>query len=78
MQVNLPNDGTFIWTTDQYHVRENFELNWAHGWLLRDYRSWLSSGNFIRRLQKAFSAKLIFGHDYSTADELIKSKNYYN
>ncbi|KAJ5668452.1 uncharacterized protein N7477_007022 [Penicillium maclennaniae] len=77
MQVNLAADGTFIWTTDQYHVRENYESNWAHGWLLRDYRSWIDSGKFIRRLQKAFSAKLIFGHDYATADELIQAKKYY-
>ncbi|KAJ5683443.1 metallo-beta-lactamase superfamily protein [Penicillium macrosclerotiorum] len=76
MQVNLLRDGTFIWTTDQYHVRENFDSNWAHGWLLRDYRSWIDSGKLIRRLQKAFSATLIFGHDYATADALIKSGPY--
>ncbi|KAJ5698169.1 hypothetical protein N7462_000174 [Penicillium macrosclerotiorum] len=78
MQVSLPFDGTFIWTTDQYHVRENFELNWAYRWLVRDYRSWLDSGKFIQRLQKAFSAKLIFGHDYNIANELIKEKEYYH
>jgi len=78
MQVNLPLDGTFIWTTDQYHVRENFESNCAPGWLMRDYRSWLDSGKFIQRLQKAFSAKLIFGHDYDTASELIRERKYYH
>ena len=77
MQVNLARDGTFIWTTDQYHVRENFENNWAHGWLLRDYRSWIDNGNLIRRLQKAFSARLVFGHDYETAEDLIRGKEYY-
>lgn len=77
MQVNLLGDGTFIWTTDQYHVRENFDENWAHGWLLRDHRKWMDSGKFIRRLQKAFSAKLIFGHDFDIATELIDRKAYY-
>ena len=77
MQVNLLRDGCFIWTTDQYHVRENFESNWAHGWLLRDYQSWVDSGKLIRRLQKSFSVRLIFGHDYATAMDLIKSKEYY-
>lgn len=77
MQVNLKRDGTFIWTTDQYHVKENFESNWAHGWLLRDYRSWVDSGKFIRRLQRVFSAKLIFGHDFATAEELINCRDYH-
>ncbi|KAJ5232046.1 beta-lactamase-like protein [Penicillium chermesinum] len=26
MQVNLDKDGTFIWTSDQFHVAENYEL----------------------------------------------------
>ncbi|BCS30756.1 N-acyl homoserine lactonase family protein [Aspergillus puulaauensis] len=77
MQVNLAQDGTFIWTTDQYHIRENYELDQAHGWLLRDYRKWVESGKFIRRLQRLFSARLIFGHDYETAEELIKAKKVY-
>lgn len=77
MQVNLPQDGTFIWTTDQYHIRENYELDQAHGWLLRDYRKWVDSGKFIRRLQRLFSARLIFGHDYETTEELIKAKKVY-
>ncbi|OJJ79108.1 uncharacterized protein ASPGLDRAFT_77819 [Aspergillus glaucus CBS 516.65] len=41
------------------------------------YRSWVDSGKFIRRLQKAFSAKLIFGHDTATAEELINNQKYY-
>lgn len=24
MQVNLKKDGVYIWTTDQYHIRENY------------------------------------------------------
>ncbi|KAL3486079.1 beta-lactamase-like protein [Aspergillus germanicus] len=77
MQVNLVQDGTFIWTTDQYHIRENYELDQAHGWLLRDYRKWVDSGKFIRRLQRIFSATLIFGHDYETATRLIEAKKAY-
>lgn len=77
MQINLANDGAFIWTTDQYHVKENFESNRAHGWLLRDYRDWINSGKLIRRLQRAYNAKIIFGHDYATAQELIDAKPYY-
>ena len=43
MQVNLIEDGTFIWTTDQYHVRENYELGQPHGWLARDHDAWFRS-----------------------------------
>ncbi|PYI12793.1 hypothetical protein BO99DRAFT_448116 [Aspergillus violaceofuscus CBS 115571] len=74
MQVNLPKDGTFIWTTDQFHVRENFEQNQAQGWLLRDHRAWVASGKFVTRLQRLFRARLIFGHDLETAEGLMREK----
>ncbi|KAE8420350.1 acyl-CoA dehydrogenase/oxidase C-terminal [Aspergillus pseudocaelatus] len=77
MQVNLPQDGTFIWTTDQFHVRENYENNHAQGWLLRDHKSWTDSTNFIRRLQRLYSATLIFGHDFEVGTALIRQKSFY-
>jgi hypothetical protein len=77
MQVNLKDDGTFIWTTDQFHVKENYEQNQAQGWLLRDHKAWHESGKFIKRLQRLFSAKLIFGHDYETADSFMQAKTVY-
>lgn len=77
MQVNLPYDGTWIWTTDQYHVRENYYDDHPHGWLIRDYNSWVRSGKMIKRLQRLFQAKLIFGHDYDIASEYINTKHFY-
>ncbi|KAL2834774.1 beta-lactamase-like protein [Aspergillus pseudoustus] len=77
MQVNLKEDGTFIWTTDQFHVRENYELDQVQGWLLRDHKAWHDSGKFIKRLQRLFNARLIFGHDYETAEGFIKGKGVY-
>ncbi|KAB8226994.1 N-acyl homoserine lactonase family protein [Aspergillus alliaceus] len=77
MQVNLPQDGTFIWTTDQFHVRENYEKNHAQGWLLRDHKSWMDSTNFIRRLQKQYSATIIFGHDAEVGTALIQQKKFF-
>jgi hypothetical protein len=70
-QINLADDGTFIWTTDHFHVKENYELNQGQGWLLRDHRAWTESGNLIKRLQRLFRlfhAKLHVGHDYESAD----------
>lgn len=78
MQVNLKHDGTFIWTTDQYHIRENFEDKQHHGWLVRDYLDWVRSDQFIRRLQRIYSAKLIFGHDFEIAEALIKEKDFFH
>ncbi|GAA5828191.1 hypothetical protein JCM3770_000238, partial [Rhodotorula araucariae] len=35
MQFNLPRNGTFIFTTDQYHMKENYEQGVAAGWVMR-------------------------------------------
>ncbi|KAE8352254.1 beta-lactamase-like protein [Aspergillus coremiiformis] len=77
MQVNLPQDGTFIWTTDQFHLRENYENNHPQGWVLRDYKSWMDSTHFIRRLHRLYSATLIFGHDIEVGTALTQQKPFY-
>lgn len=77
MQVNLDKDGTFIFTTDQYIVKENFLLRQPLGWLARQHTEWVRSCNSVERLQRLFNAKLIFGHDYEVADEFIKARKFY-
>ena len=77
MQVNLEKDGVFIWTTDQYHVREQFEAGHMHGWLLRDYRAWVKSHDFVKRLKRNLGATLVYGHDLEIARELIDRKTYF-
>lgn len=77
MQVNLEKDGTFIWTTDQFHVAENYELGHPHGGLARDHNAWFRSLNMIRRLQRLFNAKLVFGHDYEIGKRFIQEKSFY-
>lgn len=71
MQVNLENDGTFIWTTDQFHVAENYEMNHPQGWLARDHNAWVKSTDMIRRLERMFKATMIFGHDKVVAERLM-------
>jgi hypothetical protein len=63
MQVNLERDGTFIWTTDQFHVKENFEMRHPHGWLARDLNAWIKSTKMLAKLKEQFGAKMIYGHD---------------
>jgi glyoxylase-like metal-dependent hydrolase (beta-lactamase superfamily II) len=77
MQVNLEGDGTFIWTTDQFHIAENYELAHPHGWLARDHNAWIKSLKMIKRLQRTFNATLIFGHDKPTVEKLTASKKYF-
>ena len=77
MQVNLDKDGTFIWTTDQFHIAENYELSHPHGWLARDHNAWIKSLKMIQRLQRLFKAELVYGHDKDTATRLMSAKKYY-
>jgi glyoxylase-like metal-dependent hydrolase (beta-lactamase superfamily II) len=77
MQVNLEKDGTFIWTTDQFHIAENYELSHPHGWLARDHNAWIRSLKMIQRLQRLFRAQLIFGHDKEVASKFMQAKKYY-
>lgn len=77
MQVNLEKDGTFIWTTDQYHIKEHYELNHPQGWLARDHAAWIRSSQMLKRLQSLFDATMIFGHDKDIVDALRAKKKYY-
>ncbi|RFU27076.1 hypothetical protein B7463_g9274, partial [Scytalidium lignicola] len=77
MQVNLEKDGTFIWTSDQFHVKENYSVGHPHGGLARDHNAWYRSLQMIRRLQRLYNAKIVFGHDKEVADELIAAKAFY-
>ncbi|SMQ54035.1 unnamed protein product [Zymoseptoria tritici ST99CH_1A5] len=62
MQVNLKESGTWIFTTDQYHVAENYESGVPQGWLARDHDDWIRSHQMITSLQKRTNGKLVFGH----------------
>lgn len=77
MQVNLAKDGTFIWTTDQYHIAENHDMSHPHGWLARDHNAWIRSHEMIGQLERLFKARLVFGHDKEVADKLIAEKKFF-
>ncbi|KAJ5678559.1 uncharacterized protein N7477_004192 [Penicillium maclennaniae] len=77
LQINLEKDGTFIWTTDQFHVKENYEIGHPHGGLARDHNAWYRSLSLVRRLQRLFDAKIIFGHDKEVAMGYKLAKEYY-
>ncbi|KAF2204185.1 Metallo-hydrolase/oxidoreductase [Delitschia confertaspora ATCC 74209] len=62
LQVNMPKSGTFIFTSDMYHVRENYEDDMPQGWLARDHDGWVRSHEKIKMLVKRTKAKIVFGH----------------
>jgi len=62
MQVNLADSGTFIFTTDQYHVKENWESDAPQGWLARDHDDWCTSHQMIKGLAKRTNANVVLGH----------------
>lgn len=76
MRINLEQDGVSIWTTDQFHVVENYELGHPQGGLARDHTQWCRSLNLTRRLQRLYNAKLVFGHDKDVAAKLM-GKDFY-
>lgn len=77
LQINLQRDGTFIWTTDQYHVKANFNDAQPQGWLARDHTQWIRSHGMIKNLMSLCDATLILGHDMDTYLSVIKDKTVF-
>lgn len=61
--VTLQESGTWIFTSDQYHIRENYENSVSPGWLARDHDGWVRSHQMIRMLARRTNAKVLPGHD---------------
>jgi hypothetical protein len=74
MQINLAKEGTFIWTTDLYYIKESFEISHPQGWLERVNTQWCRSNGMIKNLKSQFNATLIFGHNMGICLEIINNK----
>lgn len=72
LQVNLRESGTWVFTSDMYHVKENYESSIPQGWLMRDFEGWIRSNQMIKALVKRTQANVVLGHDM---DYLAKYKN---
>ncbi|KAF1959067.1 Metallo-hydrolase/oxidoreductase [Byssothecium circinans] len=70
MQVNLKESGTWVFTGDQYHVKENYSDDIPQGWLARDHEGWIKSHQMIKGLARRTKAKVILGHCLETIKEL--------
>lgn len=77
LQLNLIEDGTFIFTTDHAIIKENYENGGRkQGFLLRDHVAWYNSTQLLKRLQAHTNARVVFGHDISTVDHVLSRKSY--
>lgn len=76
LQMNMTNSSAWIFTTNQYIIKENYDSLAKQGWFTRDHAAWSRSNQIAHSLQKLTNAKLIFGHDrevllqYKLAPEL--------
>lgn len=77
MQVNLQKDRTFIWTSDMYHVAENYQMSSPVNWLVKDQNAWLKSHKMIQHIERLLQARMVFGHDKRTAETLMAEKPYF-
>jgi glyoxylase-like metal-dependent hydrolase (beta-lactamase superfamily II) len=73
-QVSLANAGTFILTSDQFHLRDNYEGPHPLGWLMRDQPAWWRSCQFVKTLAARTDATLVFGHDAEVLTDLRRDR----
>jgi glyoxylase-like metal-dependent hydrolase (beta-lactamase superfamily II) len=69
-RVDLANSGTHILTSDQFHLRANWEGPQPLGWLMRDNAAWWRSCQYVQTLAARTDATLVFGHDPDVLTEL--------
>jgi glyoxylase-like metal-dependent hydrolase (beta-lactamase superfamily II) len=77
MQIDLPDSGTWIFTGDQFHVKENYTKEIPQGFLGRDRNTWFQSLKYIQRLERVLDAKIMFGHDMGVFKEYKQAPEYY-
>lgn len=76
LRLDLANAGTFMLTSDQFHLRDNYEGPQPLGWLLRDHAAWWRSYRWVRTMADRTGATLVFGHDADVLSELKREPFY--
>lgn len=67
LQLDLKNSGTFLFPSDHFFFKENFENGGAPlGWLLNDMKAWHEGHQKIRLLQDRNKAQILYSHDFDT------------
>jgi glyoxylase-like metal-dependent hydrolase (beta-lactamase superfamily II) len=76
LHVQLANAGHFVLTSDQFHLRDNYEGPQPLGWLLRDHAAWWASYRKVKTMADRTGARLVFGHDAEVLAELRREPVY--
>jgi glyoxylase-like metal-dependent hydrolase (beta-lactamase superfamily II) len=76
LRLDLANAGTFLLTSDQFHLRDNYEGPNPLGWLLRDHPAWWRSYRWVKTTAERTDATLVFGHDADVLTELRRERVY--
>ena len=76
LRLDLANAGTFILTSDQFHLRDNYEGPQPLGRLLRDHAAWWRSYRVVKSMADRTDARLVFGHDADVLTELKQEPFY--
>lgn len=77
MRVEMLNHGNWLFTSDQFPLKLNYEEPTPQGWIMRDHPAWWRSWRFTKSLERRLDARVVFGHD---ADDLeqIRSQRVYD
>lgn len=75
--VNLENTGPLIFTSDAFFAKENYEECLVPGGIY-DSLGFLETREKLKRLERKYDARIIFGHDPKQIKELKTSPNYYD
>lgn len=70
MQVNLKESGTWLFTSDQCHVKENYLEDMPQEWLARDHDAWCRSHQMVKGFGKRTHATVVLGHCWDTVRDL--------
>lgn len=63
LQVDLPEDGTKIFTSDALYLRESYGPPAVGATIVWNNLLWLESVEKLRRIEQATGAEMFFGHD---------------
>ena len=76
--VHLKEEGTLIFTADASYCRDNYGLPARPSGTVYDTISYYKSIEKLRGLEKAYGAKIIYGHDMNLFRTLKKAPEYYH
>ncbi|GAA0964990.1 N-acyl homoserine lactonase family protein [Acrocarpospora macrocephala] len=76
LRAELRNHGHWIFASDQFPLRRNYEEPIPQGWIMRDHPGWWRSWRFTKSLEQRFDARIVFGHDKDEFAKICSQRVY--